>query len=197
MYNSIYGIFSGRSASILYLLNNGVEWSIAASDNTIRQAASFTDEVRIFTYLHHREDTLALYGFINERERQIFLELIRVSGIGPKQALRMLSGIGIEELVTALDDGNTERLSMLPGIGRKTAAKIILALRGKLKLEHENEVDDKFSDLIEALAGMGFDRKLAKKALTEISGRTEFSSMDNDVLEKELFREAIVFLSSR
>ena len=197
MYNSIYGTFSGRSASILYLLNNNIEWSIAASDNTIRQAASITDEIRIFTYLHHREDTMALYGFINERERQVFLELIRVSGIGPKQALRMLSGIGIEELVTALDDGNTERLSMLPGIGKKTAAKIILALRGKLKLEQENEVDDKFSDLIEALAGMGFDRKLAKKALKEISGRTEFSSMDSDVPEKELFREAIVFLSSR
>ena len=196
MYNSIYGIYSGRSSAALYLLNNGVEWSLAASETTIRKASLLKEDLRIYTYLHHKEDTMVLYGFINERERQIFLELNKVSGIGPKQALRMLSGIGTEELVTALDDGNTDRLSMLPGIGKKTAAKIILALRGKLKLEQENEVDDKFSDLIEALAGMGFDRKLAKKALTEISGRTEFSSMDSDVLEKELFREAIVFLSS-
>ena len=197
MYNSIYGIYSGRSSTALYLLNNGVEWSLAASETTIQKASSSKNDLRIYTYLHHKEDTMVLYGFINERERQVFLELNKVSGIGPKQALRMLSGIGTEELVTALDDGNTERLSMLPGIGKKTAAKIVLSLRGKLKLEQEGEVDGKFSDLVEALAGMGFDRKAAKKALAEISGRTEFSSMESDVFEKELFREAIVFLSSR
>ncbi len=196
MYNSIYGTFSGRSSSTLYLVNNGVEWSLSASETTIQKASFFKEELRIFTYLHHKEDTMVLYGFINERERQVFLELNKVSGIGPKQALRMLSGIGTEELVAALDDGNTDRLSMLPGIGKKTAAKIVLSLRGKLKLEEENGPDNKFSDLIEALAGMGFDRKAAKKVLVEISGRIEFSTMERDLLEKELFREAIVLLSS-
>ncbi len=197
MYNSLYGIFSGRSASALFLLNNGVEWSLAASERTIQNASLNKEEQRVFTYLHHKDDTMVLYGFINERERQVFLELNKVSGIGPKQALRMLSGIGTEELVAALDEGNTDRLSMLPGIGKKTAAKIILALRGKLKLESEDKLDDKFSDLIEALAGMGFDKKAAKKALNEISSRKEFSTLESDILEKELFREAIVFLSSR
>ena len=197
MYNSIYGSFSGRSASALFLLNNGVEWSLAASERTIQSSSLTKEEIRVFTYLHHKEDTMVLYGFINERERQVFLELNKVSGIGPKQALRMLSGIGTEELVAALDEGNTDRLSMLPGIGKKTAAKIILALRGKLKLESEDKTDDKYSDLIEALTGMGFDKKAAKKALNEISTRTEFSTLESDILEKELFREAIVFLSSR
>ncbi|MCK5153381.1 MAG: Holliday junction branch migration protein RuvA [Spirochaetales bacterium] len=197
MYNSLYGTYSGRSVSALYLLNNSIEWSLAASERTIQNASLIKEEIRIYTYLHHKEDTMVLYGFINERERQVFLELNKVSGIGPKQALRMLSGIGTEELVAALDDGNTDRLSMLPGIGKKTAAKIILALRGKLKLESEDKSDDKFSDLIEALAGMGFDKKAAKKALNEISSRKEFSTLESDILEKELFREAIVFLSSR
>lgn len=197
MYNSLYGIFNGRSTTTLFLLNNGVEWSLSASERTIQKASLNKEEIRIFTYLHHKEDTMVLYGFINERERQIFLELNKVSGIGPKQALRMLSGIGTEELVEALDDGNTDRLSMLPGIGKKTAAKIILALRGKLKLEEDNSKVEKFSELIEALSDMGFDKKLAKKALEEISSRDQFSSMKGDVLEKELFREAIVFLSSR
>jgi len=197
MYNSIYGSFSGRSASALYLLNNGVEWNLSASERTIQNASLIKDELRIFTYLHHKEDTMTLYGFINERERQVFLELNKVTGIGPKQALRMLSGIGTEELVAALDEGNTDRLSMLPGIGKKTAAKIILSLRGKLKLEDEATKDDKFSELIEALTEMGFDKKLSKKALIEISARDQFTSMKSDVLEKELFREAIVFLSSR
>lgn len=197
MYNSIYGTFSGRTESSLFLVKNGVEWSLAASERTIQNSSLNKEEIRVFTYLHHKEDTMVLYGFINERERQVFLELNKVSGIGPKQALRMLSGIGTEELVAALDEGNTDRLSMLPGIGKKTAAKIILALRGKLKLESEDKSDDKFSDLIEALAGMGFDKKAAKKALDEISSRKEFSTLESDILEKELFREAIVFLSSR
>ena len=197
MYNSLYGTYSGRSSSALYLLAGGIEWSLAASERTIQNASLNKEEIRIFTYLHHKEDTMVLYGFINERERQVFLELNKVSGIGPKQALRMLSGIGTEELVAALDDGNTDRLSMLPGIGRKTAAKIVLALRGKLKLENEDQSDEKFSDLLEALSGMGFDKKAAKKALIEISGRTEYSSPGSDIPEKELFREAIVFLSSR
>jgi len=197
VYNSLYGIFSGRSSNALFLLINGVEWSLSASERTIQNASSNKEELRIYTHLHHKEDTMVLYGFINERERQVFLELNKVSGIGPKQALRMLSGIGTEELVAALDDGNTDRLSMLPGIGKKTAAKIILALRGKLKLEDDNSKTDKFSELIEALSEMGFDKKLAKKALTDISSRDNFKSLNNDSLEKELFREAIVFLSSK
>jgi len=196
MYNSIYGTFTGRTASSMFLLNNGVEWSLSASERTIQNSSLNKEKVRVFTYLHHKEDTMVLYGFIDERERQVFLELNKVSGIGPKQALRMLSGIGTEELVTALDDGNTERLSMLPGIGKKTAAKIILALRGKLKLENDSDKDDKFSELISALSEMGFEKKAVKKALNEISSRDQFSSMNNIDFEKELFREAIVFLSS-
>jgi len=197
VFNSLYGIFSGRSSNNIFLLKNGIEWSLSASERTIQYAALSKEEIRIYIYLYHKEDTMVLYGFISERERQVFLELNKVSGIGPKQALRMLSSIGIEELVAALDDGNTDRLSMLPGIGKKTAAKIVLALRGKLKLESEEDTDDKFSDLIEALSGMGFDKKAAKKALSDISSRKEFSTMESDILEKELFREAIVFLSSR
>ena len=196
MYNSIYGTFTGRTASSMFLLNNGVEWSLSASERTIQNSSLNKEKVRVFTYLHHKEDTMVLYGFIDERERQVFLELNKVSGIGPKQALRMLSGIGTEELVTALDDGNTERLSMLPGIGKKTAAKIILALRGKLKLENDSDKDDKFSELISALSEMGFEKKAVKKALNEISSRDQFSSMNNIDFEKELFREVIVFLSS-
>ncbi len=197
MYNSLYGTFTGRSSNTIFLLNNGVEWSIAASERTIQNAAKNKDKIRIFTYLHHKEDTMVLYGFINERERQVFLELNKVSGIGPKQALRMLSGISTEELVAALDEGNTDRLSMLPGIGKKTAAKIVLALRGKLKLEQDTDKDEKFTELIEALSEMGFDKKSAKKALTEISSRDNFSQLSSDKFEKELFREAIVYLSSR
>ncbi len=196
MINSITGQYTGRNGALLFIALNGIEWSLECTENTAAYAASHKDTVRIYTYLHHKEDHMKLYGFANTRERELFLELIKVSGIGPKQALRMLSGIGTDELVTALDEGNTDRLSLIPGIGKKTAAKIVLSLRGKLKLEAEKNEKEAFPDLVEALIGMGFDRRSARKALLEISSRPEISDLPEEVKEKQLFREAIVFLSS-
>ncbi len=196
MINSITGRFTGRKGSLLFLMLGGVEWSLISTEGAIIYASSVKTDVKIYTYLHHREDQMQLYGFQNIREREIFLELIKVSGIGPKQAMRMLSGIGTEELVTALDAGDTDRLSLLPGIGKKTAAKIVLSLRGKLKLDSDDKEIDAFPELVEALVGMGFDKRQARKALSEVSGRPELSSLSGEILEKQLFREAIVFLSS-
>jgi len=195
MINSLTGTYRGRSGTVLFLMMNGIEWSIESTESTIQFAALQKEDVTIFTHLHHKEDSMKLYGFKNKREREIFLELIKVSGIGPRQAMRMLSGIGTEDLVQALDAGNTDRLSLIPGIGKKTAAKIILSLRGKLKLDTDGIKED-FPDLIEALAGMGFDKRQARKALAEVSKRPELESLPDKVREKQLFREAIVYLSS-
>ncbi len=196
MINSITGTFSGREGSVLYLSFNGIEWSMEATENAIIHAASSGKPVRIFTYLHHREDQMSLFGFQNPKEREIFLELKKVSGIGPKQAMRILSGIGTEELISALDAGDTDRLSIIPGIGKKTAAKIVLALRGKLSLEEKNGKKEKFPDLVEALSAMGFDRRKTRKALEELAKSDDYKELSGEDLEKRLFRDAIVFLSS-
>jgi len=108
----------------------------------------------------------------------------------------MLSGIGTDELVRALDAGDTDRLSLLPGIGKKTAAKIVLALRGKLKLDDGAKSQEQFPDIIEALIGMGFDRRKSRKALDELRKDTKYAAYKGDELEKQLFRDAIVYLSS-
>ena len=175
---------------------SGIEWGIEATENAIIHSAAAGGPVKVYTYLHHREDQMTLYGFHTVEERSVFLELIKVSGIGPKQAMRMLSGIGIEELIRALDAGDTDRLSLLPGIGKKTAAKIVLALRGKLKLDDEGGGKEQFPDLVEALTGMGFDRRKSRKILEELAGREEYLGLHGDELEKKLFRDAIVNLSS-
>ncbi|RKX92145.1 MAG: Holliday junction branch migration protein RuvA [Spirochaetes bacterium] len=196
MINSIAGTYSGRSGSLLYLAFNGIEWGIEATESAIVHAAASKTPVKVFTYLHHREDQMILYGFYTTEERAVFLELIKVSGIGPKQAMRMLSGIGTDELVRALDAGDTDRLSLLPGIGKKTAAKIVLALRGKLKLDDGAKSQEQFPDIIEALIGMGFDRRKSRKALDELRKDTKYAAYKGDELEKQLFRDAIVYLSS-
>ncbi|HDQ13953.1 MAG TPA: Holliday junction branch migration protein RuvA, partial [Sediminispirochaeta sp.] len=90
MINSLTGKMSGQRGNVLFLENNGVEWSLQVSLQTIQEVGASSDRLRLFTYLHHREDQMQLFGFSSEQERDIFLELIRISGIGPKQALKIL-----------------------------------------------------------------------------------------------------------
>jgi Holliday junction DNA helicase RuvA len=139
---------------------------------------------------------MRMYGFSREEERDLFLELIRVSGIGPKQALRILSGIPVEQLVAVIDNEEADRLSQVPGVGKKTAAKIILALRGKLMTAEQEKSDGRYPELVSALNEMGFEAKKAKQALIEVAGEIDADGMGESEFEHELFRRAIVYLSS-
>ena len=140
---------------------------------------------------------MSLFGFYSEEERKLFLELIKISGIGPKNGIRILSSISAEGFVKALESDDVALLSSLPGIGKKTAQKIILALRGKLLSDDsENEKDNPYRELAASLSDMGFDHKAALKAVKEISVNKDLSDLGPDEKEKEIFRRAIVSLSS-
>ncbi|MFW6292397.1 MAG: Holliday junction branch migration protein RuvA, partial [Spirochaetota bacterium] len=134
MFNSLRGTISGRGPNSLYVTTAGVEWELDVSGFTLRSLATHgsADEVRVFTYLYHREDQMRLYGFASPDERRVFLELTRVSGIGPRAALKMLSGTSPNEIIRMLEAEDVDGLVRLPGLGRKTAQKVILTLRGKL-----------------------------------------------------------------
>jgi Holliday junction DNA helicase RuvA subunit len=121
-------------------------------------------EARVYLYLHHRDDQMKLYGFAQTSERVLFLELLKVDGIGPRQALRILSSTPPEMFLPILDAGDVEALSRTPGIGKKTAQKIVLTLRGKLRLE-EHEASSSSDELVAALVEMGFERKQAVEAV--------------------------------
>lgn len=164
---------------------------------TMQECAQAEGEIRIFTHLHHREDTMALYGFSKQEEREIFLELIKISGIGPKQALRILSGLPPQQFVQAIENEEMARLSQIPGIGKKTAGKIILALRGKIMSEKNEEADAKYADLETALIDMGFDRKKSRQALQELAKELDSATLSGSEYESELFRKAIIHLSSQ
>ena len=139
---------------------------------------------------------MVLFGFSEEGERDIFLELIKVSGIGPRQALKILSGISAEEIVRLIETEDAAALSRLPGIGKKTAGKIILALRGNLTPPEEEETSSGFAELVNALVDMGFDRKGAQKTVAHIAGSDEITSIPQKEREHEIFRRAIVALST-
>jgi Holliday junction DNA helicase RuvA len=138
---------------------------------------------------------MKLYGFADAERRATFLELLKVEGIGPKGALKIMGGIGQEDLAKALETGDLVRLEAVPGLGKKTAQKMLLALRGKLAApESPPETAGPYGDLIGALVEMGYDRRDAAEAL----GKAEKElapGMDAAEKEKLLFKQAIVYLS--
>ncbi|MDR3123417.1 MAG: Holliday junction branch migration protein RuvA, partial [Treponema sp.] len=132
MFNSITGTVTGKIDDNLRLRTGGIEWEITVPLTDLGQIPSPGEEAQVFTWLSHREDQMKLFGFADENRRSTFLELLKVEGIGPRQAVKIMGGIGQEDLQRALDAEDVVRLEAVPGLGKKTAQKMILTLKGKL-----------------------------------------------------------------
>jgi len=195
MFNSIAGILAGRNDEAAFVLTGGVEWEIAMPAGDLASLGAPGRECRVLTWLYHREDAVRLFGFADETRRGTFLELLKVEGIGPKAALKIMGGISQAELEGALESGNLARLEAVPGLGKKTAQKMLLALKGKLvQTQAEVPEDARHSDLVLALAEMGYDRRAAALALAGAEADLPAGTPDAE-REKLLFKAAIVRLS--
>ena len=138
-------------------------------------------------YTHVREDALALFGFVSAREKHFFELLISASGVGPSLALKILSGISVEELVPAIRSGDLVRLTKIPGVGRKTAERIVVELKDKLEaVAVETEKSAVASpggieaDVVSALVNLGYDARAAEDAAAEAkreAGANNFEKM--------------------
>ena len=195
MFNSLRGIISGKGADILFLLTGGVEWELSVPATDLERLPPLGEEGRVFTWLVHREDQMKLYGFADEVRRDTFLELLKVEGIGPKGALKIMGGIGQEDLERALETEDLARLEAVPGLGKKTAQKMLLALKGKLVYRSEAlPVSSPHEDLVRALTEMGYDRRAALEALARAETALPPGAGGVDK-EQRLFKEAILYLS--
>jgi Holliday junction DNA helicase RuvA len=194
MFNSIRGIITEKFTDSVYIFSGGVEWDIAVPATDILRLPDVGKEGRVFTWLYHREDQMKLYGFCAQERRSTFLELLKVEGIGPKGALKIMGGISQEELERALETEDLARLEAVPGLGKKTAQKMILALKGRLTMA-KTAVETPYNDLVEALAEMGYDKRAAAEALTKAEGDLPPGASGAEK-EKLLFKQAIVYLSS-
>ena len=193
MYNSIRGTITGKMADSVFILTNGIEWDISMPAMDMGRLPLTGEETRIFTWLYHREDQMKLYGFADPGRRMTFLELLKVEGIGPKGALKILGSIDQDELEKALETEDIARLEAVPGLGKKTAQKMILALKGRLTTAKTTPAAP-YSELVEALAGMGYDRKAAAEALNRAEAELPLDTIAAD-REKIIFKQAIVYLS--
>jgi holliday junction DNA helicase RuvA len=156
---------------------NGVGYLVSIPLSTFSSLGELREEVTLLVHTHLREDSIALYGFLTAREKQFFEMLISASGVGPTLALKILSGMSVDELLPAIRAGDLVRLTHIPGVGRKTAERIVVELRDKLaamELPQPERVPaagrtQLESDVVSALLNLGYDRRTAEKALEDVS----------------------------
>ncbi len=191
MFNSISGEVTFKDPDRLCVMTAGVEWELFITHKGSDRFPAVGQPVRVYTHLVHREDSMKLYGFYDPAERALFLDLMKVEGVGPRAALKILSGIDREEFSRALEGEDVDALSAVPGVGRKTSQKIILALKGKLTPAAGAALRNMELDIATALVGMGFDRRTAKEAAATAQKSLTGSDKAGEELERELFKRAV------
>jgi Holliday junction DNA helicase RuvA len=173
----------------------GVGYDVTISVPTFSDLPGIGGEVAFHIHTHVREDALALYGFLRSSEKTLFEKLITVSGIGPKLAITILSGMAADDMVNAIRGNDIARLTRIPGIGKKTAERMVLELRDKLVVEKHGEVAAAPAlgaieeDVLSALTNLGYQRAAAEKALAAVSKNGKADSFE------AVFREALAVLS--
>ncbi len=170
----------------------GVGYEVNITIPTFSALPAAGTEVALFVHTHVREDALALFGFLKANEKQLFEKLLSVSGIGPKLAITILSGMPTDAMVAAIQGNNVAALTRIPGIGKKTAERMVLELRDKLdsfgvapSAATASPVEE---DVISALINLGYQRLAAEKVMARL-GKTEGESFE------VLFRRALAGLS--
>lgn len=182
--------------------SSGIGMNITVPESVLARMPSVGSEVKIYTYLHVKEDALTLYGFLNRDDLNVFRLLITVNGIGPKGALGILSTITPDDLRFAVLSDDVKAISAAPGIGAKTAQKLIIELKDKLSLSEAFEMKlshneggkeaaaagDARGDAIQALTALGYGRSEAVRAVSLIENA---EGMDSEALLKEALRKLI------
>ena len=186
MYAFIEGEVCEKLNGSLVLLASGVGWQLNCSNNTLQAAPPVGEKMRCYTYLSVREDAMELFGFASREEKEMFLQLTSVSGIGPKTALGVLGAMPLRDLNLAILLGDVNALSRAPGIGKKTAQRIALELKDKISQADVSSAvpaqgpsvsaalsPDAVTEAIEALIALGYSSTEARNAISQIRDQTD------------------------
>jgi Holliday junction DNA helicase RuvA len=195
MFSYLYGKLVHKNPTNIVLDVNGVGYQLNISLNTFEKLPEVESELRIYTVLIPREDSIQLYGFFDEDEKQMFEQLLSISGIGPKVAQSILSGINPDELRNYIIQGNSVALTNIPGVGKKTAERMILELKDKLtKISPPEKIISKDKEEIrmqayQALITLGYQKQLAEKAIR--SALNEINSNNEELNIENLIKKAL------
>lgn len=175
MIAALRGILSHKSTQYVIIDVQGIGYHVAVPLSTFYLLPDVGTTVSLAIYTHVRDDTISLFGFHSAEEKAIFQRMITVSGIGPRLALNILSGIAPDELTEAIMTENMNRLVTIPGVGRKMAERLIFELREKLmsagvdSARQRSEEDVLMGDALSALVNLGYKEAIAKKAIDRAS----------------------------
>lgn len=176
MYSYIIGTLAGLEEGKIILDNNGIGYELNVSSFTLSKVGSVGKQIKLFTHLGVSDDAMRLYGFISEEERAMFLKLITVSGIGPKVALQILSGMDVRTLALSIVNSDAKALARIKGIGKKTAERVIVELRERVESDavESGEVlgvtagDPVGQEAAAVLASLGLSRAEAAAAVNKV-----------------------------
>ncbi len=198
MFNAVRGTLCHKGADVIRIDSHGIEWEFMVPARSVDSFGRIGDESRVLCWLLHREDQMRLFGFVSEDERALFIELMSVDGIGPRQAIKILGGIGADDFERALETEDLARLESIPGLGKKTAQKLVFSLKGKLPARFSTPApatSGPHEDIVRALVDMGYDRRRVLEAIARLESLQGLPASPAE-REREIFRRAIVEMSA-
>jgi Holliday junction DNA helicase RuvA len=182
MIYSINGLLEQVNNDSIVVKAGWISLTMFVPGSTIKKLEAVGKNVTLFTHLYFRDDNIALYGFASEGELKLFQKLIGIGGVGPRVALGLLSAFEPEQLVSAIVSNNVDLINQAPGVGKKTAARIILELKPKLEKEDIGvftvTLSEANADLISALTGLGYSIREASQVVSSIPDSKDLSLED-------------------
>ena len=189
-----------RKPNLVVVDVHGVGYEVQIPLTSFYELPPQGSEVALKIYTHVREDQISLFGFHSQREKDLFLKLIAISGIGPKLGIAILSGAKVEELAQAIAEGNLVRLTAIPGVGRKTAERVVLELKSQITpfllpeqaqaVRDAGKPDALQEDVLSALVNLGYPKPAAEKAFSAVVRSAESERTFEDLLRHTLRRLA-------
>ena len=193
MIDSITGIIQRKEPTNLFIEINGMVFNISICLKDYEELPDLNQEITILTYLNVREDLMELYGFLEFERRRLFTQLIGVSGIGPRTAINLLSNISVANFKENIIAEDVKSLSLIPGIGPKTAKRIILDIREKVTKDQSttdgldtSNINFTYDDIYTALSSLGYRKNQIDKAIKQLTNENSFYGNIEDVIKRIL-----------
>lgn len=169
MISCINGELEYVGSNKVSIATENVSFDVFVSSNDIKKLPHIGEKIRLYTYMNVREDEISLYGFLNRKEKDIFIKLINVNGVGPKGAQNIIGFLGLDALTKAISDRDVDFISSVQGIGKKTASKICIELSDKMdKKIFKDENAELREEVIEALKKLGYKENKAREMLARV-----------------------------
>ena len=193
MIDSIHGIIEKKEPTNLFIKLNGFVFNISICIRDYEKLPSVGKKIDVLTYLNVRENLMELYGFLSKERRDLFIQLILVSGIGPRTAINLLSNVSVQNFKENIITEDIQSLSLIPGIGPKTAKRIVIEIKEKITFDSSSKraldtskINFNVDDIYTALSSLGYKKSQIDKSIKKLNESNSFEGIIEDVIKKIL-----------